>query len=244
MMTTNRSLIAALVATVAVVTALAFPAVAALRPQATSTAAAGTLTTTQLVAMYEEERLAGDVYDTFADQYGTRIFTNIAHAEGVHQGAVTSLLESSGFDLGTLPTQPGDYSTDGYADLYRQLVAEGGAGLASAYEVGVGIETRDIADLDRLLASTTDAHQTSVLTALRTGSQHHLAAFSGGEQGTSAGRGAGSGRMGSHQDGQDDQDGAGDCDGSGLTPGHDRESRGHGHHGEGHGMEMGAGSSA
>ena len=237
----NRKFTAPLAAIAAVATVLAVsPAAAALRPQVEATAAAETLSTAQLVAMYEEERLAGDVYDMFANEYGVRIFTNIGHAEDVHQGAVASLLTSSGFDLSTLPTQPGDYSTDGYAVLYRELVAEGSAGLDSAYQAGVSIETRDISDLDRLLATTTDVGQTRVLTALRNGSEHHLAAFSG-EQGTSGGPGTGPGRMAGNPDAQNGSD---VCDGPGLSSGQDRPSMGHGHQSQGRGTGLGRGPSA
>lgn len=216
-MSTTQKFTAGLAVTAAVVATLAFsPAAEALRPQVNTTAAATTLSTTQLVAMYEEERLAGDVYARFANRYGTRIFTSIGRAEDVHQSAVASLLELNGFDLSTLPTRPGVYRTDGYAELYRDLVAQGRTGLDSAYDAGVTIETRDIADLGRLLATTTDANQTRVLTALRNGSQHHLAAFSGDAQGTCTGQGPGTGQG---PQGQGPRMGAGMGPGMGMGAG-------------------------
>ncbi|WP_372736494.1 DUF2202 domain-containing protein [Nocardioides sp.] len=217
MNTTTKVKIGAATTVAVVLAGLGLAATAqALRPAdpATSTSVSSDrLSTTQVVAMYEEERLAGDVYDAFAEQYGTPIFTNIGNAEERHQDSVAGLLEDRGYDLASLPTTPGDYLTSGYDDLYEELLAQGSDSIEDAYLVGVRIEETDIEDLDGLLAQTTDAAETRVLTALRTGSEHHLAAFSGGEKGTSMGQGSGAGMQG--MQGMQGMRGESGCDGQG-----------------------------
>ena len=143
----------------------------------TAVRAAVALEDSDLIAMRDEERLAGDTYTALADLTGARIFTNIARAEERHQGAVERLLTARGLDVGALGDEPGDYSVGAYEDLYAEFLARGEKGLDAALEVGVEIEQRDISDLENRLEQQPTASERQVLEALLRGSQHHLAAF-------------------------------------------------------------------
>ena len=66
----------------------------------------------------------------------------------------------------------------GRQQLYDQLVADGSASLTAAYDVGEQIERLDIDDLtDAIATAQGRADLVRVYSNLRTGSTHHLAAF-------------------------------------------------------------------
>jgi hypothetical protein len=171
MNTVHKITITALAGTAVVVTGIGIGTSAA--------SASEGLSDKQLVALYEEERLAGDVYVVLGAGYDVQIFDKIGAAEDRHQASVATLLQARGYDIGSLPTAPGDYATDGYDELYTDFVAAGSTSLDDAFGVGVTIEQTDISDLKDLLTQTDDPAETQVLTALLNGSTHHLDAFTG-----------------------------------------------------------------
>lgn len=130
----------------------------------------------QLRYLIEEEKLAHDVYVTLGEQWGGRIFTNIAAAEVTHQDAVARLLPAYGIADPRLAAV-GAFTDPALQELHDRLVAEGSASPTAAYRVGVAIEEKDIADLSAYLATDPPADVAAVMTSLRDGSSNHLAAF-------------------------------------------------------------------
>lgn len=130
----------------------------------------------QLRYLIEEEKLAHDVYVTLGEQWGGRIFTNIAASEVTHQDAVARLLPAYGIADPRL-TAVGAFTDPALQELYDGFVAEGSASATNAYQVGVAIEEKDIADLSAYLDTDPPADVTAVMTSLRDGSSNHLAAF-------------------------------------------------------------------
>jgi hypothetical protein len=61
--------------------------------------------------------------------------------------------------------------------LYDTLIKQGTINVAEAYNVGIAIEEKDIADLTSLISLTEDTTIISVLESLRAASQNHLKAF-------------------------------------------------------------------
>ena len=61
--------------------------------------------------------------------------------------------------------------------LYDELIAMGSKSAADAYQVGVLIEEKDIADITAQLATTPDQAVVDVLEKLRSASENHLRAF-------------------------------------------------------------------
>ena len=145
------------------------------------TSSVATLTVQQradLLAMVEEEKLAGDVYEVLAARYDDATLTRIAAAEDRHAAAVRRLLATYGIDDPTADLGVGEFATEAFQQLYDDLVDQGAASLEAAYAVGARIERLDIADLTEAIATAqgrTDI--VLVYTHLRTGSTHHLAAF-------------------------------------------------------------------
>jgi hypothetical protein len=89
------------------------------------TAQTGTLQLTQeelegLVHMYQEEKMARDVYLKMAELYNVPIFENIAKSEERHKEAVASLLEKAGYDLSELEQLGvGEFKDEELQNLYN-----------------------------------------------------------------------------------------------------------------------------
>jgi len=130
-----------------------------------------------LLYMVEEEKLAHDVYVALGEVYDVPQLTSIPRAELAHQDAVRVLLDRYDLDDPTIGAAEGEFSNDALQSLYDELVAAGTTTLADAAQVGITIETTDIADLTEAIDATDAADVVQVLSSLRDGSERHLAAF-------------------------------------------------------------------
>ena len=128
-----------------------------------------------LLFMREEEKLARDVYLVLLDQWGLRVFENIAESEQRHMDAILYLLGKYGLDDPALG--PGLFLNPDLQDLYDVLVAKGETSLVDAIEVGVLIEETDIEDIEALIGETDKDDIIQVYTNLLDGSNSHLEAF-------------------------------------------------------------------
>jgi len=128
--------------------------------------------------MVEEEKLAGDVYAALAAQYDDSELAAIAASEDRHAASLRTLLARYGVSDPTAGLEAGVFATASVQALYDDLLARGSASLDAAYAVGADIEQMDIDDLTDAIADAAGVTDlTRVYTNLRTGSQHHLAAF-------------------------------------------------------------------
>ncbi|MCA9125865.1 MAG: DUF2202 domain-containing protein [Planctomycetales bacterium] len=131
-----------------------------------------------LLRLWEEEKLARDVYKVLAMTSQLGIFQNISQAESQHMRAVERLIQSNGGNTGNLNSSPGMFVFAEHHQLYESLVASGSQSPLDALTVGARIEEMDIADLQQLLAQTTDPQVHQILERLMHASQNHLRAFS------------------------------------------------------------------
>jgi len=150
----------------------------------------GTLTEDQadkLLYMYNEEKMAHDIYAAFAEQYGVRVFENIRDSEARHMEAVNTVIERYGEienDAIDLPT--GEFGVETVSMLYETLMEQGSASLDDAIDVAVLIEETDIADLMDSMddletaegeVTAPDVHE--MYSHLLAGSENHHRAFQG-----------------------------------------------------------------
>ena len=142
-----------------------------------SSAPVGTSTAIDFVTLWEEEKLARDVYVQLAASTNLPVFSNIAQSENRHMMAVSQLVAASGINPSTLQDVPGVFANATYQQLYQSLVATGKAGLVDALLVGAKIEEMDIADLQRMISGSSDAGVRQVLNHLLQASGNHLRAF-------------------------------------------------------------------
>ncbi|KAF0108106.1 MAG: hypothetical protein FD146_1120 [Anaerolineaceae bacterium] len=145
---------------------------------AAQTVAADTLTaddTAGLLFMYEEEKLARDVYNALYAIWGQPTFQNIAASEQAHMDTVKVLLDRYG--IAAPENAAGVFSDPSLQALYDSLMATGSLSLADALKVGATIEEVDIMDLQSRLALTTNADIQLVYSNLLNGSFNHLRNF-------------------------------------------------------------------
>jgi hypothetical protein len=130
-----------------------------------------------LLAMRREEKLAHDVYVALGAKFNQRIFTKISGSELRHQEMVAGLLDKYGVANPVRNLPAGKFDDPAVQALHDQFVARGSVSLQAALQVGVDIETMDIADLQAALKVVKKTDIISVYENLLAGSQNHLAAF-------------------------------------------------------------------
>ena len=192
---------------------------------ATATAVDGTVAK-DLQFTREEERMARDLYTALAAQYDQAVpFSHIKLSEQRHFDAVGALLTRYGVSDPSTGMAAGTYAYPELQKLYDGWLAEGKTSLDAAYDVGIALEKRDIADLEKLMGTTKDADAKTLFTRLKAASEHHLAAFEAaaagdlpadGVGGSMMGQGRGGGMMGGRM-GPVDGDERGP--GAGMGPG-------------------------
>lgn len=133
-------------------------------------------TVEMLTYLIEEEKLAHDVYTVLYEMYGSKVFGNILESESTHQEKVLELLDAYGV-ADPRDSELGVFNDPDLQALYDQLIAKGSLSAQDAFEVGVMIEEKDIADITDQLALTSDSEIVTVLEKLRSGSENHLRAF-------------------------------------------------------------------
>lgn len=136
----------------------------------------GTEEIADLLYLWEEEKLARDVYAALGEHYGLPVFSNIARSEQTHIDQVGYVLDRYGLETpGT--DGAGVFANPELAQLYTELVEQGTGGLEEAFSVGIAIEEMDIQDLEEAIELSGNEDVKYVLNQLLLGSQNHLAAF-------------------------------------------------------------------
>ncbi|MFC2165556.1 DUF2202 domain-containing protein [Acidobacteriota bacterium] len=130
-----------------------------------------------LLHMYEEEKLARDVYLTLQEKWKARIFHNIAQSEKRHMEALKRLLEKYSIPLPVEHDTVGYFANAELQNLYYQLTSEGSVSLDIALWVGATIEDLDIFDLIAYLDEADNIDIRTVYQNLMKGSRNHLRAF-------------------------------------------------------------------
>jgi len=134
-----------------------------------------------LLYMYQEEKVARDVYYYLGEIYTTEnTFAYIQISEQRHMDACKKLCVKYGIDISQIDESVrGEFILPELQDLYDTLIAQGEPSLRAALEVGILIEETDITDLDDAIASMpSDASDIiRVFSNIQEGSLNHLEAF-------------------------------------------------------------------
>jgi hypothetical protein len=142
-----------------------------------SSFAATTELKNDLLYLYQEEKVARDVYAELYDMYGLRTFDSISNSEQSHMDAVEYLLNEYQIDYSNISDKRGVYQLPELQKLYDTLIEKGSESIINAIEVGATIEDLDIFDLDEMLSKNYDADVDRVLSNLKKGSENHMRAF-------------------------------------------------------------------
>jgi hypothetical protein len=169
----KKLMIGALVAIFAAASSLS--AISVLAAPATAVESLTSNESNGLVYMYEEEKLARDVYNALYTLWGQRTFQTIATSEQTHMDAINTLIVRYGIAIPSAAA--GVFSDDSLQTLYNSLISTGNLSLADALKVGATIEEVDIVDLQSRLALTANADIQLVYNNLMNGSYNHLRNF-------------------------------------------------------------------
>jgi hypothetical protein len=131
-----------------------------------------------LVYIYQEEKVARDVYITLGDIYSNQtVFANIQESEQEHIDKAEILCDRYGADTsGIVEENVGEFVLPVLQELYDTLVASGSQSELGALMVGEYIELTDIDDLEEA-AEGMPSDVVSTYENLKEGSLNHLAAF-------------------------------------------------------------------
>ena len=124
----------------------------------------------------EEEKLARDTYQVFAQRWQDATFAQIAVSEQRHFNAIGVRLQNFAVADPAL-ADTGVFSSPELQELYRSGLDQGSIDLAGALRVGVSIEEADIADLMAAMSQTTNPVLLRTYSSLLAGSGNHLRAF-------------------------------------------------------------------
>lgn len=165
-----------------------------------------------LLLMVDEERMARDLYASLADTYPDAVqFERIAASEQRHYDATLRLVEA--YALQRPADGPaGTYDNAEVKERYDGWSKQAQASVEAAYQVGVDLETADIADLKAAIEESDNTDLDRVYGNLLAASERHVEAFRAGldgqvlggqqrmhptgQQGTGAGPMNGEGRQG------------------------------------------------
>ncbi|MEZ7509060.1 DUF2202 domain-containing protein [Cloacibacterium sp. Arc13] len=129
-----------------------------------------------LLFMYEEEKMARDTYLNLYQKWQLVEFENIQKSEQSHMNAVENLLIKYKIDYPKLAV--GQFQNQDLQNLYNQLILQGNNSAIEALKIGATIEDVDINDLKNLSKTTTNTLILKVYSNLMCGSRNHLRAFS------------------------------------------------------------------
>lgn len=147
----------------------------------------------------EEERMARDLYKLFADKYDALpVFDRISWSEQRHFDAVGNMLVRYDVQDPSAGKAAGIYADTAIQKLYDGWKTQGLKSSDEALKAAIALETRDIADLAKLIAKNNPSDVESLYTQLLAASKHHLAAFTSIADGDTIG--AGCPGMGSTRD--------------------------------------------
>jgi len=131
-----------------------------------------------LTYMYQEEKLAKDVYYELSKMYpNVRVFSNIYRAEIMHERSVANVLRHYGIPLPVRGNEVGMFKNPELQKLYNELMSKGRKSLKDALEVGIMVEVTDVEDLDKYLNEATSSDVIGLFKFLRAGSYNHYNAF-------------------------------------------------------------------
>jgi len=144
-----------------------------------------------LLFMYEEEKLARDVYQTLGNIYPNMIiFSNIARSEIMHNRAVAKVLKHYNVKLPNRLEEIGKFKNEKLQKLYNELVVKGKKSLKDALEVGIMVEVIDVEDLDKRITRAKSEDVIALFKFLKEGSYNHYNVFDRALRWATGGKGA------------------------------------------------------
>ena len=131
-----------------------------------------------LIFMYQEEKLAKDVYLEVSKMYpNLRTFPHIYKAEIMHEKSVANVLRHYNIPLPLRSEVVGQFRNVKLQRLYNFLIEKAKKSVKDALEVGIMVEVTDVEDLDKYLKVAKSPDVVALFKFLRAGSYNHYNAF-------------------------------------------------------------------
>jgi hypothetical protein len=130
-----------------------------------------------LLYMREEEKLAKDLYQSFYEKWGTRIFDNIVKSEQKHTDSIKALLTKYAITDPVINDMRGVFTNTDLQQIYNDLLTSGSLSFLDALKVGAAVEELDISDLEKAIAEADSQDIKTVYQNLMKGSQNHLRSY-------------------------------------------------------------------
>jgi len=130
-----------------------------------------------LVYMYQEEKLAKDVYYVLGQMYPNIKAFNIYKSEIKHENSVANVLRHYNIPLPVRSNVVGRFNNKELQNLYNELITKGKKSIKDAIEVGIMVEVTDVEDLDKYLKYASSPDVIALFKFLRAGSYNHYNAF-------------------------------------------------------------------
>ena len=124
--------------------------------------------------MYEEEKLARDLYTRLGEEWNLPAFENISKSEAQHMSALAALFTK--YDLEKPSADPGEYNNSELKAAYEEFLIRGLESEKAALELGKELEIKDISDLEEVMIDAPEDFK-AVYANLKAGSENHLEAF-------------------------------------------------------------------
>jgi hypothetical protein len=129
-----------------------------------------------ILLMREEEKLARDVYDYFANLYNSKIFYNISNSEQKHTDSVKNIIEQYNLEDPFI-NSTGVFENEELQNIYNDLIEKGSNSYIDALKIGAMIEELDIKDIRDSLNYIDNEDIIFVFNNLEKGSINHLNSF-------------------------------------------------------------------
>ncbi len=126
--------------------------------------------------IWEEEKVARDLYVTLYEETNLSIFTNLAGSEQNHMDQAKALLDKYGLET-PVEDEPGLFANQTLKGLYDDLLAQGKKSPQRALAAAAAFEEISIRDLEREISVTESEDIRVVYEGLLAGSRKHLRSY-------------------------------------------------------------------
>ncbi|MDM7912665.1 MAG: DUF2202 domain-containing protein [Methanotrichaceae archaeon] len=126
--------------------------------------------------IWEEEKVARDLYVTLYEETNLSIFTNLTRSEQNHMDQAKALLDKYGLET-PVEDEPGLFYNQTLKGLYDDLLAQGRQSPEDALAAAAAFEEISIRDLEREISATDAEDIRVVYEGLLAGSRKHLRSY-------------------------------------------------------------------
>lgn len=126
--------------------------------------------------IWEEEKVARDLYVSLYNETRLSIFTNLSRSEQNHMDQARALIDKYGLQT-PVKDEPGLFSNRTLIGLYNDLLARGRRSPQNALEASAAFEEISIRDLEREIAAAKAENVRVVYEGLLAGSRKHLRSY-------------------------------------------------------------------